>query len=139
MKLFKYESGYPKNNAQLNLAGVSHYCDDDTLRYFRGRVLYAGHHDGGLLFSIVTSDSLDYQHKTRGFRYVIFDCFGTVLDRPDVEHAFKTRKAAEKAMYAALDKIDAKKHTMQAIKEQKKRVMQEFAWFADKVKGMKLD
>src|SRR5260221_260794 len=94
--------------------GRTHYVDDDTLRFHKSRVLSACVHDGGLLFSIVTSDALDMHNRSRGFRYVIFDVFGTVLVRPDLENAFKSSEKASKAMYAELERINAKQHTIEA-------------------------
>ena len=38
---YSEESYNPKRNAQANLAGRSHFVDDDTLRFFAGRVLSA--------------------------------------------------------------------------------------------------
>lgn len=120
---FRKESSHPKRNAQRNLAGRTHYVDDGTLRFHKSRVLSARDHDNGLLFSIVTSDALDMRGTRRGFRYVIFDIFGTVLARPTLEEAFRTSKQADKARYAALDKIDAVAHTFAAIDEQRRHAM----------------
>lgn len=119
MQFYRNESSNPKWNAQRNLSGRTHYVDDDTLRFHKSRVLSARHTDGGLLFAIVTSDAKDYQGRTRGFRYVIFDLFGTILDRPELDDAFKTSERATKAMWAALDRIDAKTHTLAAIEKQR--------------------
>ena len=116
MDLYSNKSGDARTNAQRNLMGRTHYVDPDTLRYHKSRVLSARHTDGGLLFAITTSDALDYQNTRRGYRYAIFDLFGCVIDRPDLEHAFKTSKAAEKAMWAALDKLNAKALTLAAIR-----------------------
>lgn len=98
----------------------THYVDDDTLRYHHSRVLSARHVDGGLLFAIICSDALDMRNTSRGFRYSIFDLFGTVIERPDLEHAFKTSRQAEKAMWAALNNIDAVAHTLAAIEKARK-------------------
>jgi hypothetical protein len=116
--LYRTESSYPKNNAQRNLAGRTHYVDDDTLHGFHSRVISARHTDGGLLFAIVTSDAKDHQNRSRGFRYVIFDLFGTVLERnpSSVDREFFTSSArAEKAMWTALNAIDAHAVTLTAI------------------------
>src|SRR6185369_14572061 len=115
MELFSNKSSDPKNNAQRNLQGRTHYVDDDTLRWHKSRVLSARHVDNGLLFAIVTSDALDMHNTKRGFRYVIFDIFGTVLDRPNLEETYTSSERATKAMWAALNAIDAKAHTFAAI------------------------
>lgn len=92
--LYRQESSDPKSNAQRNLAGRTHYVDDDTLRFHKSHVLSAQHHDDGLLFSIVTSDALNMHNTRRGFHYVIFDLFGHVVKRVDLEHSFKSHQAA---------------------------------------------
>lgn len=140
MNLYRNESGDPKTNAQRNLCGRTHYVDDGTLRWHKSRVLRARVADGGLLFWIITSDALDMNNTKRGFRYVIFDLFGTTLVRPDLEHAFSKRATCEKAMWAALNVIDAVAHTREAIERSIKSYAEEMAWLAcevDKIKAEK--
>ena len=120
-RLYRNESGYADINAERNLSGRTHYVDKDTLRCFRSRVLSSHAHAGGLLFSIIESMSLDYEHKTRGFRYVIFDLFGDVLERPKLEESFKTKDKAAAALMKVLPTIDAVKLTLERIKEQERR------------------
>ena len=117
MRLYRNESSYPKVNAQANLIGRTHYVDDDTLRFHRSRVLSARHTDEGLLFAITTSDSLDYNHTKRGFRYVIFDVFGNVVERVKIEDAFKRHEQCLKAMWKAVNALDAKAITIKATGE----------------------
>lgn len=119
MNLYRTESSNAKWNAQRNLSGRTHYVDDDTLRYHKSRILGTWMTDNGLLFALVESCSLDMNNTKRGFRPVIFDIFGTVInDRAKLEDCFTTRKAAEHAMWVELSKIDAKAHTLKAIDEQ---------------------
>lgn len=115
--LYRNESSYPKVNAQRNLCGRTHYVDDDTLRFHKSRILSTHITDNGLLFALVESMSLDMNHTKRGYRYVIFDVFGTVVDgtRVELKDAFKSSKAATKAMWAALNGLDARKITTDAI------------------------
>ena len=113
--LYRTESSYAKENAQRNLAGRTHYVDSDTLRFHKSKIVRAAYHDGGLLFSIIESCGLNYQNTKRGFRYVIFDVFGNVVARPQLEDSFKTSEQASKAMYAVLNGIDAVSHTAKAI------------------------
>ena len=49
------EHSIPKYNAQRNLAGRSHFVDDDTLRYFGARILNANAVANGRLFVIIHS------------------------------------------------------------------------------------
>jgi hypothetical protein len=115
MQLYRNEGSIPKFNAQRNLMGRTHYVDDDTLRWHKSRVLSARCTDGGLLFAILTSDALDMHNTKRGYRYMIFDLFGTVLSRVDLENAFTSSARAEKAMWDELNKIDAVAVTLAAI------------------------
>lgn len=117
MDLFKEQSDNPKINAQRNLCGRTHYVDDDTLKFHHSRVMSARVVNRGLLFAITTSDSLDYQNTKRGFRYVVFDIFGTVIARVELEQAYRTNKQAVKAMWAALNAIDAHAHTLKAMEK----------------------
>lgn len=136
MELYREQGSNPKYHAQRNLQGRTHYVDDDTLRFHKSRVLSARIVDGGLLFAIVTSDALDYNNTKRGYRYVVFDVFGKVLSRVDLEDAFKTAAAATKAMWKYLDTIDATAHTLKAIEEQRIAQARELDDFAAKVRGM---
>lgn len=130
IKLYDQESYDGKRNAQLNLAGRTHFVDDDTLRYFRSRILASNHHDNGLLFSLIESCSGDYEHKTRVFRYAIFDVFGHCVDRPDLAHGFKSTEAARKALYVALNAIDAIALTRAAIEREMAAYASEMHRFA---------
>jgi len=125
MNLYRNEGSIAKFNAQRNLSGRTHYVDDDTLKWHKSRVLSARATDNGLLFAIVTSDALDMHNTKRGYRFVIFDLFGHVLERPDLENTFSSSRAAEKAMWKALNAIDAKAHTIKAIAESRKHYAEE--------------
>lgn len=118
-QLFRNESSDPKTNAQRNLAGRTHYVDDDTLRFHKSRVLTSRILDNGLLFAITTSDAINPDNTKRGFRYVIFDVFGTVIDRPELENTFKRHESCIKAMWTALDGVDAISHTREAIEKER--------------------
>ncbi len=113
--LYRNESSYPKVNAQRNLSGRTHYVDDDTLRFHHSRVLSCHITDSGLLLAIVCSDSLNYQHTKRGFRYTIFDVFGTAQERQSLDEAHRTKAQCLKAMWNALNKLDAREITLSAI------------------------
>jgi len=132
-ELYSRLSSDTKRNAQMNLKGRTHYVDDDTLRYFRARILMTRETDNGLLFAILESASADSGHQSRIFRGVVFDVFGTVLSRPSIEQAHKTRKAAEKALWKSLDAIDAHAVTMAAIEAQRNSYAQEMDRLAAKI------
>lgn len=126
-RLYSNASSYPKDNAQRNLQGRTHYVDDNTLKGFHSRILSARATHEGMLFAITTSDAGDYQNKTRVHRYVIFDVFGTVLERPTIEESFRTSKQALAAMWKAVNAIDAKAVTLAAIERAKQRHESEMA------------
>ena len=142
MNLYRNESSDPKRNAQRNLSGRTHYVDDDTLRFHYGRVLSARHTDGGLLFAIVESVALDLHNTKRVYRYVIFNVFGDTIGRVDLEHCWKSSEAATKAMWAALNAIDARAVTLEAIARHElayaaemKRLREDVAAMAEKVEA----
>lgn len=112
-KLFCQESGDPKRNAQMNLRGRTHYVDDDTLRWHKSRVCSTAALHCGLLFSVTCSDALDMNNIKRGFRSVVFDVFGTIVQRPELEAAASTSAAAIKARDAQT--VDLMKHYRDAI------------------------
>src|SRR5215831_11186674 len=125
--LYRTESSYPKLNAQRNLQGRTHYVDEETLRYHKSRVLSASVVSSGLLFAITTSDALDPNNSRRGFRYVIFDIFGHIVERPKLEEAYRTHAQALKAMWRILDRIPAKTHTLDAIRNHQAALLREMA------------
>lgn len=114
-------------DAQLNLEGRSHYCDDSTMRYFHSKILTSGDHCHGLIYAIVESVALDSDNTRRGYRPVLFDVFGTIIDRVSLDDAYKTSDAARKAMYAALDALDVLAHYREAIDSQRVRLKREMA------------
>lgn len=152
-RLYERKSSYPLSDAQQNLAGRTHYVDDDTRRYFRSRVLSARPTDGGLLYAIVESCSGDFEHKTRIFRHVIFDVFGTVIDRPNMNEAkladgiatqtrvYKSQSPATAAMWRALSAIDADAVTRAAIETHRtsyERELSELTKRLDAIRAEKL-
>jgi hypothetical protein len=115
MKLFERQANDARTNAQRNLMGRTHYVNDDTLRWHKSRILQTVVADEGLLFALIESCAADMNNTKRIFRPVIFDVFGTVLYRPKLEAGFSSHKTAEKAMWRALNEIDAKAVTNEAI------------------------
>lgn len=118
MNFYQNESSDAKWNAQRNLTGRTHYVDDDTLRSFHSRILSSHVVDNGLLFAIVESVALDCHNTRRGYRYVIFDVFGNTVERASLDDCYKSNAAAQKAMWAALNGMDAMTITAAAIDAQ---------------------
>lgn len=115
----------PTRDAQLNLEGRTHYVDEGTMRYFHSRIVYAGDHCHGLIYTIIESVALDPDNTRRGFRPVLFDVFGTVIDRVPLKNAHRTSDAARKAMHATLDALDVAEHYRQAIDDKRKALKRE--------------
>ena len=129
--LFEDRSIYPKRRAQMALQGRTHYVDDDTLRFFHSRILVCEITSDRLLCGIVESVACDSDNTKREFRPVVFDVFGTVLERPGIGNGYRTRAQAEKEMWAALNKIDAYTHTREAAKDRLQSLEREYNTFLD--------
>ena len=87
----------PAAQAQDQLMGRTHYVDPETLRYHHARVLRARPVCSGLLFRIIESTAADYQNTKRVYRYVVFDVWGEVVTRPELEDSFSSTDKALKA------------------------------------------
>ena len=120
-RLFENRSSYSaKDDAQRNLEGKTHYVDDATLKAFYSRISSARHTDQGLIYSIVESVAGDYQNNSRGFRFVTFDLYGTIInDRvsADVNRLHKTAAKAQAEMWEFLDGLDVAAHYKRVMAE----------------------
>ena len=119
--LYGNKSSYPKNNAQLNLEGRTHWASDDNLRFFGCRISSAHETESGLLFYVIESSFLDFHKTKRGFRYAIFDIFGECVARLGMDQAFSTSDKARKAMRTELEAFDTAEHYKKALKSIAKR------------------
>jgi len=111
LKLF--ENRYftkPLAVAQDQLSSKTHYYDDETLKYFKARVLYAKPSSSGLLFVTVESVPKNYDGTGRGFRAVCFDLFGESIYRPDFENLQTNTDKALKAFYSWLNEFSVLNH-----------------------------
>lgn len=117
-RLFDSKSYHAKSNAQLNLAGRTHYCEADTMRFFGSRISSAHETASGLLFYVIESVFLDFHKTKRGFRYVIFDIYGESVARLDLDSAYKTSEQARKAMYEELNSFDVYAHYLDVFRKQ---------------------
>lgn len=70
---------------------------------------------------------LDHDGRRRGFRYVVFDVFGTVVSRDKLEDAHRSSDKASKAMWAFLNAFDSFAHTLAAIKKAREYAERDFA------------
>lgn len=125
VRRFDCKSCDPKYNAQRNLSGLTHYVDDDTLRFHHSKVLRTYHAAGGLAFVIVHSDAADMHNTKRGFRVCVFDCFGNTLFRPELDAMKSSSKAALKAFEA--EEFDLVAHYKATLKGQEYETTQKLA------------
>mgnify|MGYP003116414499 CR=1 FL=1 len=124
LEKFKYQSCYPKNNAQVNLKNRSHYVDDDTLKYFKSRILSSYHYADGLLFGLVESFA-DYEGK-RKFRGVVFNIVGDLVYRLDPDYGVNNLDKAQKLMMEFISSFDAKADAVEALNSQKQWMTRDF-------------
>lgn len=115
-QLYQNKSSTPKYQAQRNLEGRTHYVDDGTLAFHHSRVLGTNIEGGGLFIQVCCSDALDMHNTRRGYRVATFDLFGTCLERPKLEEAATTSRAAWRI--ADNLELDAVEHYKKAVAEQ---------------------
>jgi len=138
VSVFERKSSYTKDDAQANLSGRTHYVDDSTLKCFHSRIMSARYTDHGMLFAIVESVAADYQNKRRGFRFVVFDLDGTVVnDRASAVDVVSTSAKAEKDMWAFLDGFDVIAHYKKTLAYKADRFKARAAEMARVAKSLK--
>lgn len=111
--LFSYKSCEPKRNAQANLLDHTHYVDDSTLKYFGARVYSANDDLRGLIFYII--ESIEGPNGKREHRFVVFDVFGTVIERPELGQGSRSSADARSAYRVWLQDFDIQGHYAQAM------------------------
>jgi len=124
-KLYKNEWTNPKANAQENLDGRTYYVEPSTLRYFNSRIVSALPVSNGAFYKVIESLSLNHNNTKRGFRAVLFDIFGTVVYRPDLEECFTSKEKADKGFYWWFETFNEYEHYQQAIDGKLKRLENE--------------
>lgn len=124
-KLYKNEWTNPKANAQENLEGRTHYVDSSTLRYFNSRIVSALPVSNGAFYKIIESLSLDHANTKRGFRAVLFDIFGTVVYRPNLDQCFTSTEKANKGFFWWFETFNEYEHYQQALDGKLKRLENE--------------
>ena len=124
-KLYKNEWTNSKANAQENLNGRTYYVEPSTLRYFNSRILSALPVSNGAFYKIIESLSTDHNHTKRGFRAVLFDIFGTVVYRPDLDECFTSKEKADKGFFWWFETFNEFEHYQQALDGKLKRLENE--------------
>lgn len=105
--LYRDESSNPRANAQANLWGRTHYCDDDTLRYHKSRITWCDVRADGKYLLIVEAYAVDYQNTQRAFRGVIFDLTGNPVYRPKLDAGYSSTAIALKHAVKALQGLQS--------------------------------
>ena len=134
-----YESQYfynPKDYAQNQLIGRTHYVDESTLKYFHARVVGAHEDADGLLFWIVESSATDPDNNGRGFRAVAFDIFGEVVYRPDLADMVKTSDKARALYREWREGFDIAAHYREALESRARRLDKEAQGYRDAIAQM---
>lgn len=115
MQKYANKASDPTTNAEQNLMGRTHYVDPKTRKYFGSRIQSARPICGGLLFAIVESVYRTHEKTSRGYRPVIFDLGGNVIERIKTDETYKSNAAADKALRAMMENLDAIAITHEAI------------------------
>ena len=132
---FQNNSDDGKYNAQRALSGLTHYVDDDTLRWHKSRVISSRAICDGLLFRTTCSDALDMQNTKRGFRSVVHDLFGSCTSRPGLEN---TERTSQKAIAKSdAEEIDLVAHYRAALATELRRAAESAAELENALAAMK--
>ena len=130
-KCFNYESSNATLNAQQNLAGRTFYAEPDTLRWHKARILNSRDIWCGAGLMIVESVSLDWDNTKRGYRFAVFDVFGNVIERADLENTWKTADGARKAFWKWLEGFDVFGYYAETLVKRAARLEKESASLAN--------
>lgn len=122
LSLFRDRRSYPLPMAQDCLSGLTHYVDDETLRYFKAKIVSCRIVDGGRLLAIVERLPCDSFDGPRRSRFVIFNIAGDVINSDERETEYRTTEQATKAMWAYLNGVDSLAVTREAILSHNKRL-----------------
>lgn len=121
VELFSDKSSYMVNNVERNLMGRTHYVDKDTLRFFNARIVGGSDQCAGTVFRLIESLPNGFNGK-RGFRFIAFDVFGTVLNEREF---FTTSQKATNAFYTWLGTFDLTGHYREAFASRASRAKRE--------------
>lgn len=97
---YQCKSSYPDSDAQRNLEDRTHYCDPDTLKHFKARILRGTHSSNGLFYLL--QESLAHPGMGRVRRNVLFDVFGDVVREQTSRETFHKTAAKADAEYSNL-------------------------------------
>ena len=112
-----------KEEAQRQLAGITHFVDEDTLKFFRCRILEVIFSEDGLTLGIVMSQPNYEKNDKREYRSALINVFGSICDYCEF---YETKAQAVDALNEltrvtskAWIKESAEAHKLQAASESK--------------------
>ena len=121
IELFSDKSSYMVDNVVSNLKDRTHYSDKGTLRFFNARIVDGSDQCSGTVFRLIESLPNGLGGK-RGFRFVAFDVWGTVLNEREF---FTTSQKATNAFYTWLGTFDLVGHYREAFATRASRAKRE--------------
>lgn len=128
----------PKLNAQAALTGLTHYCDDYTLRFHKSRVVGACVVANGAFFKVCETCAQDYENTKRGYRVVLFDMTGEAVYRPNLDDMTRTREQAERAFFAWFDGFDQLAHYQDKIESEARELAARLLDLAQAAKSLEV-
>ena len=105
--------------------------DPQTLRYHHSRVISARPLFDGALFCIIESAAKDDENTARGFRPVVFDVFGFIVFRPDLNGMATTSAKAEKMLRDWLESFGLAAYYREAIEKEQRENERQAARLAE--------
>lgn len=87
----------------------------------------AGDVDRGLLFYVLESTATNADKTARGFRFIVFDIWGTVIERASLSECWKTREAARRAMWEWLNEFNTAAYYLDELSKRAARLENEAA------------
>lgn len=112
--------------ARRNLSGRTHYADPDTMAFFGSRVIECwATQDGHLLAMVESLRPTPDGSGPRVYRPVIFDRFGGIVHKPEIEDSAKTKARARRQLAAALASLDGPAITARAAERYSHRIQRE--------------
>ena len=111
-----------KEEAQRQLSGITHYVDDDTLRYFKSRILDVIFSNDGLTLGLVMSQPNYEKNDKREYRAALFNVFGVIREYMEfydtkAEAVDALNELRNKTSIKAWIKESAESHKSQAARE----------------------
>jgi len=113
-----------KYEAQRQLSGITHYVDDDTLRYFKSRILEVIFSEDGLTLGLIMSQPNYENNDKREYRSALFNVFGVIREYMEfydtkAEAVDALNEISNKNSIEAWIKESAESHKLQAANESK--------------------